>query len=140
MKAANLRSDYRKKSTILGNNRKVLIIDDEAAIRRVVALKLENHGYQVITATNGEEGLALIESQKPQVVITDLNMPKLNGKALCEKTKGLKKEYNFLTIIITCEIPSAKHRWIDDMENTQFMPKPFSPSQLVNCIEQYFNN
>jgi DNA-binding response OmpR family regulator len=124
----------------LGNNRKILIIDDEVAIRRVVALKLRNHGYEVITAKNGEEGLELIETQKPQVVITDLNMPKMDGKALCEKSRGLKKDYNFLTIIISCQIPSAEHRWINDMENTQFMPKPFSPSQLVSCIDRYFDN
>ena len=121
-------------------NKKVLIIDDEASIRRVMALKLKNHGYQVITAVNGEEGLQLIQNQKPQVVITDLNMPKLDGKTLCEKAGALKKDHEFLTIIITGQIPTDELRWIKDMENTRFMPKPVSPSQLLNCIDQYFDN
>ena len=66
------------------NNKSVLVIDDEAHIRRVIELKFKNQGYRVSTATNGEEGLELIKAEEPDVVITDIMMPKLDGKALCE--------------------------------------------------------
>ena len=107
------------------NNKSVLVIDDEAHIRRVIEVKFKNQGYQVTTATNGEEGLELIESQKPDVVITDIMMPKLDGKALCERVNALKKERPFLTIVMTCRISPAEQDWIDEMQDTMFVEKPF---------------
>ena len=121
-------------------NKKILVIDDEAPIRRVIALKLKNHGYRVQEAGNGEEGLRIIEAEKPHVVITDINMPRLDGKRLCEQTDHLKQERDFLTIVLTARISTDERRWIEKMHQTQFMNKPFSPSKLVDCIERYFGN
>ena len=120
------------------NTKKVLIIDDEAHIRRVIAVKLRNRGYQVMEAVNGEEGLHMIKTEEPNVVITDINMPKLDGKALCEQTDDLKKERPFLTIIITCRISPDEEYWVENMRDTLFMEKPFSPAKLTECVDQYF--
>ena len=122
----------------MGNNKKVLVVDDEAHIRRVIEVKLKKHGYQVITAVNGKEGLNLIKTQKPDVVISDIMMPEMDGKALCKKTNRLKKEWSFLTIIMTCRISADEESWISDMQDTLFMEKPFSPNKLVECIDQHF--
>ena len=83
------------------NTKKILIIDDEAYIRRVIELKLKSKGYQVFAANNGEEGLIIFNRYQPDVVITDIRMPKMNGKVFCEQTDSLKAERPFLTIIIT---------------------------------------
>ena len=120
------------------NNKKVVIIDDEAHIRRVIEIKLKKLGYQVMTAKNGKEGLNLIKTQKPDVVISDIMMPEMDGKALCQETNVLKKDYPFLTIIMTCRISTDEESWISDMQDTLFMEKPFSPTKLVENIEQYF--
>ena len=120
------------------NNKKILVIDDEAHIRRVIALKLKNRGYRVIMAENGEEGLNIIKSQRPNVVVSDIMMPKLDGKSLCEQTNDLKMEWPFLTIIITCRVFPDERKWIDQMQDTFFMEKPFSPSNLIEQIDQYF--
>ena len=120
------------------SNKKILVIDDEAPIRRVIALKLKNCGYRVQTAGDGEEGLRIIQTEKPHVVITDINMPRMDGKRLCEETDHLKQERDFLTIVLTARISTDERRWIEKMHQTQFMEKPFSPSKLVDCIEQYF--
>jgi DNA-binding response OmpR family regulator len=122
----------------LQNTKKVLIIDDEAHIRRVIAVKLKNRGYQVMEAVNGEQGLNMIKTEAPNVVITDINMPRLDGKALCEQTDDLKKERPFLTIIITCRISPDEESWIGNMRETLFMEKPFSPAKLTECVDQYF--
>ena len=106
----------------------------------MIALKLNNRGYQVLTAANGEEGLRIIQAEKPHVVVTDINMPRLDGKALCEQTDHLKRDRDFLTIVVTARISTDDHRWIEKMHQTQFMEKPFSPSKLVDCIEQYLGN
>ena len=122
----------------MGNNKKVVIIDDEAHIRRVIEIKLKKLGYQVMTAKNGKEGLNLIKTQKPDVVISDIMMPEMDGKALCQETNVLKKDHPFLTIIMTCRISTDEESWISDMQDTLFMEKPFSPTKLVENIEQYF--
>lgn len=122
----------------MGNNKKVVIIDDEAHIRRVIEIKLKKLGYQVMTAKNGKEGLNLIKTQKPDVVISDIMMPEMDGKALCQETNVLKKDHPFLTIIMTCRISADEESWISNMQDTLFMEKPFSPTKLVENIEQYF--
>ena len=119
-------------------NKKILVVDDEAHIRRVIEIKLKKRGYQVVTAINGKEGLKLIETQRPDVVITDIMMPELDGKTLCERTNRLKKERSFLTIVMTCRISPDEESWTDDMQDTLFIEKPFSPARLVECIDQYF--
>ncbi len=119
------------------NNKKILVIDDEAHIRRVIALKLKKRGYRVVMAANGEEGLNIIKDQRPNVVVSDIMMPKLDGKSLCEQTNDLKVERPFLTIIMTCRIFPDEHNWINKMQDTLFMEKPFSPSKLIEQIDQY---
>lgn len=121
-------------------NKKILVIDDEPHIRRVIELKLKKHGYQILTAANGEEGLKIITTQEPDAVISDINMPKMDGKTLCEMTDGLKTERPFLTIIITARISPDEENWISKMHNTLFMEKPFSPARLLECVDQYFEN
>ena len=122
------------------NNKLVLIIDDEAHIRRVIELKFRNQGYRVRTATNGEEGLELIKAQEPDVVITDIMMPRLDGKALCERVNELKKERPFLTIVMTCRISPTEQEWINEMQDTVFVEKPFSLSTILKCVDHYFND
>ena len=122
------------------NNKSVLVIDDEAHIRRVIELKFRNQGYRVSTAMDGEEGLELIKAQEPDVVITDIMMPKLDGKSLCERINDLKKERPFLTIVMTCRISPTEQDWVDQMQDTVFVEKPFSLLTMLKCVDQYFSN
>jgi len=122
----------------LENRKTILVIDDDAAIRRIIELKLKNRGYKILTASNGEEGFRMIKAQKPDVVITDIMMPGLDGKRLCIRSNDLKKDRSFLTIVMTCRISPDENRWIEEMHNTQFMEKPFSPARLAERIDRYF--
>jgi OmpR family response regulator RpaB len=121
----------------LENNKKILVVDDEAHIRRVLEVKLKNKGYQILMAKNGQEGIDIINEYHPDIVITDINMPIIDGKTLCEKTNGLKKERSFLTIIITARINPEERDWISNMQDTRFFEKPFSPAKIAETIEQY---
>jgi two-component system, chemotaxis family, chemotaxis protein CheY len=124
----------------LTKGKKIHIIDDEVAVRRVVEIKLRNRGYDIIMAENGEEGLNLIKSQEPDVVISDINMPKIDGEALCKMINPSKKSRSFLTIIMTSRISADEQAWLSKMDETIFMEKPFSPSKLQECIDQYFRS
>jgi len=119
-------------------NKKILVIDDEVHVRRVIEIKLKNKGYEVVTAANGLEGLEIIKAQKPDAVITDINMPGMDGEALCRLTDVLKIERPFLTIVMTARISPEERNWISKLKDTQFMEKPFSPSKLLDAINKYF--
>jgi len=122
----------------LDRHKRILVVDDEAPIRRVLELKLKNGGYDVFLAGDGEAALRIIESEKPDAVITDINMPRMDGKQLCEATNHLKIARTFLTIIMTARIIPDEEIWITAMQDTVFMEKPFSPSSILECIDQYF--
>lgn len=122
----------------MARNKMILIVDDEAPVRRVIELKLKNGGYDVLLATNGEDALRIIKKEKPDAVITDINMPKMDGKELCEMSNALKQERPFLTIVMTARILPDERVWIDKMRDTMFMEKPFSPSRLLESIDRYF--
>jgi CheY-like chemotaxis protein len=113
------------------------VVDDAAHIRRVIELKLKKQGYQVTLAKNGEDGLNLIQTLQPDVVITDIMMPKMDGKTLCERTNELKKMRPFLTIVMTARISPTERDWIEQMQDTMFIEKPFSLSAILSSIEQY---
>jgi DNA-binding response OmpR family regulator len=113
-------------------------VDDEAHIRRVVELKLRNAGYEVLVASDGQEGLELLRARRPDAVICDIMMPRLDGKSLCHLTDPLKAERRFLTVIVTCRISPDERKWVDSMTDTVLMEKPFSPSRLLECVERYF--
>ena len=122
----------------MGNDKKILVIDDDAHIRRMIEIKFKKRGYTVILARNGEEGLDLIQSQQPDAVITDINMPKLDGKSLCLQTNELKKERPFLTIVMTARISPDEQNWVNEMIDTELLQKPFSPSKMLDYVDRYF--
>lgn len=122
----------------MDRRKRILVVDDEAPIRRVLELKLKNGGYDVLLADNGADALKIIENEKPDAVVTDINMPRMNGKELCKNTNDLKRERPFLTIIMTARIIPDEEQWITAMQDTVFMEKPFSPSSILGRIDQYF--
>jgi len=114
-----------------------LIVDDEAHIRRVLEVKLKKEGMQVMMASNGQEALSLIQENRPDVVITDINMPIMDGKTLCIQTNPLKKEKTFLTIVVTARIEPQDNVWVNALQDTLLMEKPFSPMEILQKIKSY---
>ncbi len=119
---------------------KVLIVDDEAYIRRVLEIKLKNKGYEVITAINGTEGLEKFNLYHPDIVITDIKMPGMDGRTLCEEIKNTKNKKPYLIIIVTCSVSDGKFQWLDKMNDTLLLEKPFSPSRILDTINNFMEN
>ena len=119
---------------------KILIVDDEAYIRRVLELKLKNKGYDVITASNGNEGLKKFNLYHPDVVITDIKMPGMDGQVLCEQMEKANNEKPYLIIVITCSVSDDSIKWTKNMDGTLLLEKPFSPSRVLEAIENHINN
>lgn len=115
---------------------KILVCDDEAHILHVVATKLKNNGYQVVTAADGEEGLELARQHKPDLVITDYQMPFLSGLELCARLRSDPATSSIPVIMLTARGFSMGE---EDLKNTnvqRVLPKPFSPREVLKSVEE----
>lgn len=119
------------------HNRTVLVVDDEVHIRRVVELKFRKQGYNVLLAANGEEALALLREHQPDILITDITMPRMDGRALCEQSDVLKDQKSFLTIIMTGRIEPDDNKWVSGLRDSVLLEKPFSTVRLLEYASAY---
>lgn len=119
---------------------KILIVDDEPYSNRVLKLKFENAGYEVITACNGLEGLNKYKTEFPDVVISDIRMPLMNGQEMCQYLKEAGNGKPLLTIVITSTIAQNEREWVNKIENAILIEKPISPGHLLSIVENYFKN
>lgn len=116
--------------------RKILVVDDEPSIVRPLAFVLKKSGYEVFSAANGEEGLAVAQAEKPDLIFLDVMMPKKNGYEVCKELKTTPGLQDIYVIILT-----ARGVEPDDAEKTQimadeYMSKPFSPIRIVEHVKE----
>lgn len=114
----------------------ILVCDDEPHIVHVVAAKLKNAGYDVVTAGDGEEAFEVAEQARPDLVITDYQMPFLSGLELCVKLKSHPDLGHVPAIMLTARGFSLG---ADDLKGTnirKLMPKPFSPREVLLSVTQ----
>ena len=125
----------------VGNNKshKILIVDDEPFNCRILKLKFENAGYNVITGSNGEEGLSKFMVECPDVVISDIRMPKMNGYEMCKCIKEVSNGRPYLTIVITSTVEKRERSFVNDIEDAILLEKPISPGHMLTIVEDYLN-
>jgi two-component system chemotaxis response regulator CheY len=114
----------------------VIAIDDSMSIRETVRMTLQPAGYSVLTAEDGARGLALCEKHKADVVVTDLNMPNLDGIALISRLRALDG-YRFSPILmLTTESQDEKKLAGKRAGATGWIIKPFDPAKLVAVVQR----
>ena len=114
----------------------ILIVDDEPAVVRVMKLGLENAGYEVVAARHGEEAMERLRERRFDVMITDMNMPRMNGQELCD---ALRRELPLREplIFVLSSRTGLRHRdWTGEIENVEFLEKPASLRQLTARIRE----
>ncbi|MGD9946848.1 MAG: sigma 54-interacting transcriptional regulator [Desulfobulbus sp.] len=111
----------------------ILLIDDESDLLRLWKLRLESNGYSVVTAESGEEGLAAFAAWKPDLVLTDLRMPGIDGMALFEAVRQHNKSIPVIIITAHGSIPEAVEATRQGVFS--FLTKPIDGSALVGEIE-----
>jgi two-component system alkaline phosphatase synthesis response regulator PhoP len=113
---------------------KILVVDDEIYIVHILDFSLGMEGYEVVTALDGEQALQKVKSEKPNLVVLDIMMPKLDGYETCKILKSDPETRNIPVILL-----SAKGRNVDQKMGFQvgaddYITKPFSPRKLVERI------
>jgi len=115
--------------------RKVLVVDDEIHIVHVVAIKLRNNGYEVITAGNGAEAFELVCEEKPDIIVTDFQMPVMTGLELVKKLRQCEATKDIPVIMLTARGFAIEEEQKQDLQISEFVSKPFSPKELLRSIE-----
>jgi two-component system, chemotaxis family, chemotaxis protein CheY len=114
----------------------VMIVDDSISIRQVVGLTLRGAGYDVVEGSNGKDALAKLGQQKVNLIVSDVNMPEMNGIEFVKAVKA-QPEYRFLPIImLTTESGDEKKREGQAAGARAWVVKPFKPDVLLNAVQK----
>ncbi len=114
----------------------ILSADDSASIRQMVSFTLKGAGYEVVEAVDGEDALAKMNSTQVHMVITDLNMPRLDGIGLIRKVRA-NPRYRFIPIVmLTTESQAEKKQEGKAAGATGWIVKPFKPDQLLAVVKK----
>jgi two-component system response regulator ResD len=114
------------------DDRCVLVVDDDAVLRRVVRAVLEADGFRVIEAHDGQQGLEMAASERPRVVILDVMMPGLDGVEVCRRLDHRATKVLMLTALgdVTTEVASL------EAGARGYLTKPFSSMELLDRVEE----
>jgi CheY-like chemotaxis protein len=115
---------------------KILDIDDSPTVQRLIEMILSSQGYQVILASDGEEGILKARSERPAVILVDFVMPKMNGFQVC---KTLKEDPDFKDtpiILVTSKGDKVGSKFVDVLGITEYFTKPFQPEELLAKIRE----
>jgi len=114
--------------------KKILVVDDSAAIRLVVNLALKGAGYDVIEACDGQDALAKLTGEKINLIISDVNMPKMDGITFLKELKQLPR-YKFTPVImLTTEASQDKMAEGQAAGAKAWVIKPFQPPQMLEAV------
>jgi DNA-binding response OmpR family regulator len=116
--------------------KKILLVDDENNIVTILEARLMANGYDVVTASDGQEGLAKARSEKPDLIILDIMLPKLDGYKVCRMLK-FDDQYKHIPIILfsartqDSDLETGKQQGAD-----AYITKPFQPDALLSKIKE----
>ena len=112
--------------------KKILVVDDEASVRKLVASYLDREGYQVLEAADGLEALKLARTQHPDLVVLDLMIPGIDGLEVC---RILRSETDIFIIMLTARTEETDKLLGLGLGADDYLTKPFSPRELVARVK-----
>ncbi len=114
----------------------ILIVDDSASVRNVVKIALKGAGYEVLEACDGKDALAKLTGQKIHLIVSDVNMPNMDGITLVKEVKKLPS-YKFTPIcMLTTEAEQSKMQEGKAAGAKAWMVKPFQPPKLLDVVSK----
>jgi CheY-like chemotaxis protein len=114
---------------------KVLVVDDDAAIRRLVCDVLEAYGYEVAAAEDGFTALRMLQSQRPDCVVLDVMMPGMDGHAVLTRIRESERDRELPVVMLTAAADDGQawQAWSEGVD--YFLAKPFDPDELLHFLE-----
>ncbi len=116
--------------------RKALTVDDSRTMREMVAFSLKSAGYEVLEAEDGRAALAVLGGQPVDVIITDLNMPHMDGIELIRTLRAQPAHRTTPILMLTTESDGSKKQLGKEAGATGWLVKPFNPDKLVETVRK----
>jgi chemosensory pili system protein ChpA (sensor histidine kinase/response regulator) len=114
-----------------------LVVDDSITVRRVTQRLLERHGLRVLTAKDGVDALAILQEHIPDVVLMDIEMPRMDGYELATRMRGDVRLKNIPIVIITSRVGEKHRAYAFGIGVNEYLGKPYQEHQLLNAIEPF---
>ena len=114
----------------------VLTVDDSRTMRDMLRLTLDEAGYRVVQAVDGLDGLAVLEGEQPDVIVTDINMPRLDGFGFIEQVRRHDRHRATPILVLTTESDGVKKARARAAGATGWIVKPFDPTKLVDALRR----
>ncbi len=115
---------------------KILSIDDSPTVQRLIEMILSSQGYQVVLASDGEDGIVRAKAEKPAVILVDFVMPKMNGFQVCKTLKEDPQFRDIPIILVTSKGDKVGSKFVDVLGITEYFTKPFQPEDLLAKIRE----
>lgn len=119
--------------------KKIVVIDDEPDIVKVVKFRLLKAGYEVFVAIDGQEGWDLIQEIKPDLILLDYFMPKLSGDKVCALIRADSEMKNIPVLIMTASSKKVEDEHIKKIGANDKILKPFDPAVLLDKVSKMLN-
>lgn len=114
----------------------IMSVDDSASVRQMVAFTLESAGYQVVTASDGKDALTQLKGRAVDMVVTDLNMPNMNGIELTRELRAMAQFRGVPIILLTTESQADRKQEGKAAGATGWIVKPFQQDQLLAVVKK----
>jgi CheY-like chemotaxis protein len=115
----------------------ILIVEDEKELAAILSDELSANGYRVVTAQNGREGLDMLQTIEPDLILCDRAMPLMSGYELLERIRGVYPQYSTLPFIFLTALADPRDRHsVSHLEPTAYLEKPVNFDKLINTIKQ----
>jgi len=119
--------------------KKILVVDDEVYILHILDFSLGAEGYEVITAADGEEAVERARVEKPDLVVLDIMMPKVDGFEACRRLKGNPETNQIPVILLTAKGREVDRQMGMEVGADDYIVKPFSPTKLIEKIGSFLS-
>ena len=120
----------------MSDKRKILVVDDSETMRDMASYTLENEGYDVVVAVDGLDALEMIEQNNFDLIITDINMPKLDGIELIRNAREIPKLKGVPILCLTTETGEDTKLAARSAGATGWIQKPFDPDRLIHAARK----
>jgi DNA-binding response OmpR family regulator len=119
----------------MADEKKVLIVEDDPDIRKVLSMRLEINGFSVVEAEDGQQGLDMVKSKKPELIIMDLMMPKMDGFETCRMIRFDDEIKDIPIIVLSALNEESERKKAFEAGADAYFIKPFDLDLLLNKIK-----
>ena len=116
---------------------KILVVDDEPDILKMVTFRLKKEGYEVIIAVDGQEALDLINKERPDLVLLDLRLPVIDGYGVCKTLKADRNLKQIPVVFLTASVTSSIAEKVKAFNADGYLIKPFDPVKLLEIVKKF---